>query len=254
MVIINEIMNLLPSIFKPKFEYDIIRLGTNYDGGYLVSRASIFKSDCLYSFGISTNWDFEKDFINLHNIKLFAYDGSISPKSWDELIIKKLKRGSFSKALKLIYQKNKFFKFFNKNNFFSINIGNINPDSISLKKILSNNKKDKLFFKIDIEGSEYEILEEIIYFQEQIVGLCIEFHSCNKNLPKIIKFIENFNLEIVHLHANNYKLPLPDEIPDVLELTFARNPNIQGEFKQLPNKLDMPNKSKEKEIILNFEC
>lgn len=246
-------MVLLPSIFKPKFEYDIVRLGSRYDGGYLVERDSIFKSDCLYSFGISTNWDFEKEFISFNNVKLFAYDGSISIRSWNDLIIKKLIKGSFSKALKLFYQKNKFFKFFNKKNFFSKNIGNVNPDSMSLRQILSNKKKDKIFFKIDIEGSEYEILEEIIYFQNQIVGLCIEFHSCNKNLSQIIKFIENFDLEIVHIHANNYKLPLPNEIPDVLEFTFARDPKTKGNFKGLPNALDMPNKSKENEIILNFK-
>jgi len=175
-------MILLPSIFKPKYEYDIIRLGINYDGGYLVSRASVLNSDYLYSFGISTNWDFEKDFINLNNVKLFAYDGSISPESWNELIIKKLKKGSFSKALKLIYKKNRFYNFFNQNNFISKNIGNINPNSISLRQILSNRGKNKIFFKIDIEGSEYEILEEIMHFQNQISGLCIEFHSCNKNL------------------------------------------------------------------------
>lgn len=165
---------------------------------------------------------------------------------------KKIKRGSFSKALKLIYQKNKFFKFFNEKNFFSKNIGNIDSNSISLKKILSDNKEDNIFFKIDIEGSEYEILSEIVYFQNQIIGLCIEFHSCNKNLHQIIKFIENFNLEVVHIHANNYNLPPPNEIPDVLEFTFARNPNIKGDFKGLPNALDMPNKSKESEIVLNF--
>jgi len=123
---------------------------------------------------------------------------------------------------------------------------------MSLRQILSK-KKDKIFFKIDIEGSEYEILEEIIYFQNQIVGLCIEFHSCNKNLSQIIKFIENFDLEIVHIHANNYKLPLPNEIPDVLEFTFARDPKTIGNFKGLPNALDMPNKSKDNEIILNFK-
>jgi len=38
----------------------------------------------------------------------------------------------------------------------------------------------------------------------------------------------------------------------VLEITFARNPNIKGEFLGLPNALDMPSKSKENEIILNF--
>ena len=29
---------MLPKEFKPKYEYDLIRLGGNFDGGYLVER------------------------------------------------------------------------------------------------------------------------------------------------------------------------------------------------------------------------
>ena len=35
---------MLPKIFKPKYEYDLIRLGKDNDGGYLVEKESIFKS------------------------------------------------------------------------------------------------------------------------------------------------------------------------------------------------------------------
>ena len=32
---------MLPLKFKPKFEYDLIRLGGNNDGGYIVEKNSI---------------------------------------------------------------------------------------------------------------------------------------------------------------------------------------------------------------------
>ena len=32
---------MLPIIFKPKYEYNLIRLGKNNDGGYLVEKESI---------------------------------------------------------------------------------------------------------------------------------------------------------------------------------------------------------------------
>ena len=58
--------------------------------------------------------------------------------------------------------------------------------------------------KIDIEGSEYDILDEILEEQDKIIGLAIEFHNCNKNINNIINFIQKFKNELVHIHANNY--------------------------------------------------
>ena len=45
-----------------------------------------------------------------------------------------------------------------------------------------------IFFKIDIEGSEYELLDSILLMQDNIVGLAIEFHDLNKNLDKVRDF------------------------------------------------------------------
>ena len=246
-------MTILPNIFKPKFNYDLIRLGSNYDGGYLVERTSILKTQYLYSFGISTNWDFEQDFININNVNIYAFDGSISLDYWNKLIFQKFIKGSLSKAIKLIIQKKRFFKFFNDKNFYSKYVGKSFSNSLSLNEILIGNYNKNLFFKIDIEGSEYEILDEIIFFQEQIIGLCIEFHFCNDNIKYIINFIKKLNMEIVHVHANNYLIPDHNSLPEVLEITFAKEPLQIGQFKGLPHSLDMPNKSKGEEIIIKFE-
>ena len=35
---------------------------------------------------------------------------------------------------------------------------------------------------------------------------------------------DNFSLELVHIHANNYDLDNKMEIPNTLEITFAKNP------------------------------
>ena len=58
---------MIPKDFKPKFQYDLIRLGKNNDGGYLVEKNSIIDSDKLISAGISWDFSFEKDYINLSN-------------------------------------------------------------------------------------------------------------------------------------------------------------------------------------------
>ena len=52
---------MLSHNFKPENEYDLIRLGKNNDGGYLIERESVKSVNSLISMGISTDWSFEKD-------------------------------------------------------------------------------------------------------------------------------------------------------------------------------------------------
>ena len=57
----------------PFDEDDLIRLGIEKDGGYVISKKSLEKSHFLLSFGMSNEWSFEEDFIkqdsrNLVNI------------------------------------------------------------------------------------------------------------------------------------------------------------------------------------------
>ena len=53
----------IPYSLKPKYEYDLIRLGSKNDGGYLIEKNSLYKTEYLLSFGVSTDWNFEKEFI-----------------------------------------------------------------------------------------------------------------------------------------------------------------------------------------------
>ena len=71
---------MLPKQFQPTATYDLVRLGRNHDGGYLVDPASVVKAESLISFGLSTDWSFEKDFLAKSNVPLLAYDGTIAAK------------------------------------------------------------------------------------------------------------------------------------------------------------------------------
>ena len=64
-MITNKIV--LPIIFKPKHEFDLLRLGGDYDGGYLVERNSIEESQ-LITLGLGYEWRFEKSTKNLINL------------------------------------------------------------------------------------------------------------------------------------------------------------------------------------------
>ena len=77
---------MLPSNFKPENEYDLIRLGKNNDGGYLIERDSIKGVKSLISMGISIDWSFEKDFKDINEVPINAYDHKINSYFWFRFI------------------------------------------------------------------------------------------------------------------------------------------------------------------------
>ena len=120
---------------------------------------------------------------------------------------------------------------------------------ISIDEILDNVKYNNIFLKVDIEGSEYRILNNIIQKQEKISGLAIEFHDCDLHLDKIIEFKSKFNLDIIHIHTNNASPINLKRHYQTLEITFSKysNPNVII----LSHHLDMPNDS-DPENCLSF--
>lgn len=121
-----------------------------------------------------------------------------------------------------------------------------------LNKILSL-ETNNVFLKIDIEGNEYRIIDDLLLNQKKIIGLVIEFHDCDLHMEKIIKFISSFNLNLVHIHGNNFAERDFNGDIVVLELTFSKNPVPVSDICVLPNKLDMPNYHKKSEVIINFK-
>lgn len=251
---------MLPNNFQPRPAADLIRLGKNNDGGYLVDKSSVLNSDYLLSFGISVDWSFEAQFYGVKKVPISAYDGTVNLTFWLFLVIKSAikvfipgKKGNFfstsSKALN-------FYRFFSKKNrrFYSKMIG-IGEQRLNLDEIMRQNANPQnVFLKIDIEGAEYQILNQIIKHQNHLTALAIEFHDVSKHRAQIEQFIEMFTLELIHVHANNYGSVDPNGDPNVLEMTFAKTirPTDKGIVNHLPNKLDQPNDPNAPEISLQF--
>ena len=87
---------------------------------------------------------------------------------------------------------------------------------------------------------------------KKLNGLIIEFHHLDVNLNKVKKFIENFSLELVHIHPQN-PAPVINNIPTQIELTFAKDPVPLSAEVQLPHELDQPANPNIKDINLMFE-
>ncbi len=259
---------MLPKIFKPKYKYNLIRLGRDNDGGYLVEKESIFKSKSLISLGIGHDWSFESDFNKLNKTPIFCYDHSINYSSLRKHSIKSIgsyffrlfkpkylsRKKFFSSMIEEILLFRTYKKFFNNDiKHFNYKIGPGKND-VTLDNIFKiSNLIDPVFIKIDIEGSEYRILDELIKFQNTITGIVIEFHDFDLHIDNIIKFIENLNFELVHIHPQNPAPVNKENIPTQIEITFAKNPKKISNLVNFPHELDQPSNPNFQDIELVFE-
>ena len=109
------------------------------------------------------------------------------------------------------------------------------------------------FFKIDIEGSEYRILDDLKRYQDRISGLVVEIHDCDLHLDRIRDFIEGFKLPLAHIHANNCAPIDGKDLPLVMELTFSARAELLATAPELPNELDRPDDLRHDEIMIRIE-
>ncbi len=145
---------------------------------------------------------------------------------------------------KFLHSSNEEIRYFNKKDFISL-------DSI-LEKWISKS----FFLKIDIEGAEYRILDDIIKNQKNLNGLIIEFHDCDLMLNYIHKFINEIKLDLVHLHVNNFGKINSKQFPSVIELTFSKRiynkKRLEGDYIFPVNNLDQPNNFSKEDLKIEF--
>jgi len=261
----------LPYFFKPNFKTELTRLGRDNDGGYCIPKASLKDTSILYSIGLGDDWSFEKQFRKQSGAKIVCIDHSIIPMFWIKRFIKDLiklfllKSGikeHFQRFFSFLYYK----RFFNNSEtihakFFFGTIGQYMPDMqnveiIDMDTILKRWIGKAFFLKIDIEGNEYRVLDQIIQYQERLSGLVIEFHNCDLMSEKIKLFIEKLDLDLVHIHVNNFGIITKDGFPTVIELTFSPkqyNSKREKNENDFPVKsLDQPNNKNEKDVDVSF--
>ena len=256
---------MLPENFKPKNEYNLIRLGKNNDGGYLVEKYSFDEAKSLISFGLSFDWSFEKQFFNIKNCPIHCYDPTIKYSSIKKFSRKNiinlfkiknlLNKNSFKKNIDNIFLYKDYKKFFtNEVIHYESSVG-IGRNKINFSEIINKTKLYPLFLKIDIEGSEYRILEDIIKYQNKISGLVIEFHNVDLHKNLISKFINNFNLSLCHVHGQNPSgIDYLDDNndPTQIEMTFSNTKNILSNIPKIPHPLDQPADFRYKDVNLKF--
>ena len=246
---------MLPTNFKPQGTYNLLRIGGDHDGGYLVELKSIEKTEALISMGIGKNWRFEEDFIAHKDIKIHAYDHSIRGLFWIKFFIKRFLSiliGRLYAPCNAITTYTNFLHFFrDRAVLFYEKIGTEEENCTNLKKTIERIKEKPIFLKIDIEGYEYEILDEIILNSQFLSGMVIEFHNTSDHIAEIKNFINSFELKLVHIHPNNNRIDEQGN-PRAIEMSFAREPEKLSEASSLPHPLDQLNVPRKAAVNLRF--
>ena len=264
----NEI-NEKYKFLKPYLCKDLKRLGRNQDGGYVVSLNSVINSNYLISFGLGLDWSFELDYLELNKKgRVLIYDHTINFKTFLYPLIKCVKRFlTLRKNIKEVKGRLNdlfsYYTFINKKkvNYFSKKIGKVaSKKDESLKNILQKNPLIKKFIlKVDIEGSEFSIIDDIIHFSNNINMLIIEFHDLDRQEKKfhkeILKLTNHF--DIIHIHGNNHCNINNYGLPIAVELTLLnKNYNLKKveEKVSFPLKeLDYPNNPELEDIKFTFK-
>ena len=257
---------MLPKIFKPykSNKKNLIRVGPNSDGGYVIDKRVIKKIKTIIACGLNDDWEFEKDFLKINPYcQILAYDHTVNKKFWgdrfknDLISFFLLKKLSIKKILD-IFKYIDYINFFKKNNKHYIKkvvLNKSDKKEISIKKILQN--KNNILLKIDIEGNEYKLLNNIYKNFDKINLLIIEFHNIHKNINKIKKFLIKSKLKLIHIHGNNFGGVNKDKDPNVVEMTMLNSKKfkiikIKSDFKYPIYGLDYKNFKRRNDIKLKF--
>ncbi|WP_027880034.1 FkbM family methyltransferase [Mesoflavibacter zeaxanthinifaciens] len=207
--------------FKSKL--GLMRFGSIGDGGYYLSPSSIIESDMLFSGGISSNVEFEFDFYRLNpNASLLMVDPTVS--KW-KLLLKGITRLFLNNKRKLSYLYNTliFLDLTNKKRCKHLSKWLKTPEQIfSIIQTYFGDKK-AVVLKLDIEGSEYDFLEELLAHQSQIRAMVFEFHDLDVKHHLLLDFIKkisnNFNLVYMEVNPSG---GFVNSLPKCIELSFER--------------------------------
>lgn len=249
---------------RPVIVEEICRVGNFSDGGYAISRSAIEKSDRLLSLGLGENWSFEKAFSEINkDASIDIYDHTVSLYFFINKVLKGILKAllfkeSFSNMLARSKRLKDYFLFWvmnSRNKHHHIRI-----DAASLSAALSRYKNSDLIgLKVDIEGSEWEVLDLIAGHKDRFKFLLIEIHDFDKHVDQLRDFLSELSGQFVlaHLHANNFETLGSNGFPNVFEITLLRSPGTSisaGYRSELPIPgLDAPNAKNRQDFLIKFQ-
>ena len=231
----DQLENFFLSIRPITTNHDLIRIGGESDGGYLIPD-DLDEVEICFSPGVSNTADFELALAN-RGIKCFLADYSVDSAPVQHSLFR------FDKKF----------------------LGNAdNQMYMTLESWVSQYapNQNELILQMDIEGDEYRVLHfSSLELLRKFRIMTIEFHKLDALCDRFgfefinLTFCKLLNVfDVVHIHPNNYHRCTSYgkyEIPPVVEFTFLRKDRILNrrptvafphplDRKNVPHREDLP--------------
>jgi hypothetical protein len=252
-----------------------VRLGRDFDGGYVLPRQLVKASHALLSLGVESDWSFEEALVaEVPSLEVTCVDGTTSPEIIRTKLLGELRRAIlgfkynyfFHVVKSLLTLPSGFRRFFARHRFLPLMVAaRPGPGVVTLPELLEQvggtDPNRWVLLKMDIEGAEYEVLAAANGALAHVSGLVIEFHALEQNWARFESVMAELmkSFYVAHVHGNNFDPPLPGcSVPRTLELTLVNKalctsePSLSRDDYPLPG-LDRPCNPSEPDLALCFD-
>lgn len=264
----------------PRQHTDLIRLGAESDGGYVLTQRMLSPATFLLTFGIGYDFSFEIDFAKAccpsgdlskkgQECIIHAYDHTVFDSQKIAFLqqranLRRYVRGKWARCYEMLSVREQFFSGSPAKHIKRKVVANQRQaDEAGLKQTLEAAQSEcgsnaKMLLKIDIEGSEYEVLEKLCSTCDlsRITGILCEFHEINKRREQFRQVLGSLKQDffLIHTHMNNSA-----KDGTVVELTFE-NKNLEPPASTKAQKanyplprLDYPCSIQDPDFVIDFQ-
>lgn len=207
----------------------LLRIGDSNDGGYVVPLEAVVATGALVSFGLSHNWTFERDFKSRNSdAVVHCYDHTVSLLTAFQYSVGQLLRFVVQRrtsALRRAFRWIDYLLFFraDRKHFKQRVWRDRQFNSATIEDVFGRLPSEcQVFVKMDIEGGEYRVLDDLLSRSKNIVAMAVEFHDVDIVPQMFSSFVEKIKRDfyLVHIHANNMGGVAPFNFPIAPEITF----------------------------------
>lgn len=203
-------------LLEPKVRVNKVKLGSEY-GGYWVCPDNLNSDSIIYSIGIGHDVTFDLDIIRRYGCKVFAFDPTPRSIEW---VNNQIMPREFTFSPIGLAPYDGIARFYVPSNSENISHSmsrhaNVQDNSIEVEVrtfqflMNMNNHENIDILKMDIEASEYEVIDSFTHSNLPVQQICIEFHHRFSKFSvvdtlKAIEKLEQLGFILYHQENDSY--------------------------------------------------